>query len=84
MMRFPVPLFDGKKDSWYFIARLTNKEDYSDKEMGDRLLAVFQGLSGYFFFTNDETTKNSNLNRAIPYGDIESVWTYIYYSYSST
>lgn len=55
MMRFPVPLFDGKKDSWYFIARLTNKEDYSDKEMGDRLLAVFQGLSilKYFLFKVD-------------------------------
>jgi hypothetical protein len=44
-MRSPVPLLDGKKDPWYFVARLTNRDDYSDKEMGDRLLAIFQGLS---------------------------------------
>ena len=45
MMRFPTQIYEGKKDAWYFIARLANKEQYTDQLMGDRLLAVFQGLS---------------------------------------
>jgi hypothetical protein len=40
-------------------------------------------LGGYYFFSNDEPSENPIVNRAIPYEDIESVWTYIYYSYSA-
>jgi len=36
------------------------------------------------FATNDKKTENSNVNNEIPFGDIEGVWTYIYYSYSRT
>jgi hypothetical protein len=29
----------------------------------------------------DDKTKNPNIYKAIPYGDIEGVWTYLYFSY---
>ena len=31
----------------------------------------------------DDKTKNPNIFKAIPYGDIEAVWTYVYFSYSN-
>jgi hypothetical protein len=36
------------------------------------------------FATNDKKTGNANVNDNIAYGDIEGVWTYVYYSYSRT
>lgn len=33
--------------------------------------------------TNDKKTNNANIHKRIPFGDIEGVWTYIYYSYSA-
>jgi len=30
----------------------------------------------------DDTSKNPNIFKSIPYGDIEGVWTYVYFSYS--
>jgi hypothetical protein len=31
----------------------------------------------------DDKSKNPNIYKQIPYGDIEGVWTYIYLSYSN-
>lgn len=50
--------------------------------MGDRLLAMWQG-QGYYHFTTCDGEKNLvNLVSNVNYGDIEGVWTYVYYSYS--
>ena len=84
LTRYPVPLFQGKKEPWYFISRLTNKPKYGNVEMGDRVLAVWQGLQSYAFITNDVKSGNPNIVKSIPYGtEIEGLWTYFYYSYSS-
>lgn len=41
LTRFPEPMYDGKRDPWYFVSRLTSNENYENNEMGDRLLAIF-------------------------------------------
>ena len=47
------------------------------------MLAVFQGADGYYFFTQDDVTKNTNINQKIEFlPDIEGVWSYLYYSFS--
>ena len=51
--------------------------------MGDRLLAVFQGLGYYHFATCNQNNNNGNVNQNEEFnGDIEGLWTYLYYSYS--
>ena len=45
-------------------------------------MAIWLGQSGYFFSTHDDPSKNPNIYKSVPYGDIEGVWTYIYFSYS--
>ncbi|KAM3127221.1 hypothetical protein pb186bvf_020641 [Paramecium bursaria] len=80
--RQPVPLYNGKKEPWYFLSRLTNNVKYGNVVMGDRVLATWLGQEGFTFITNYVKTTNPKFNKAIPYGDIQGVWTYIYYIYS--
>jgi hypothetical protein len=82
MSRYPVPLLTGKNAPFYFVSRLTNNIPNNNIDLGDRVLAIFQGQGGYYFVTNDETTKNGNIHKPIAYEDIESVWTYLYFSFS--
>jgi hypothetical protein len=46
-------------------------------------LAIFQGASAYFFATYDFVTANNNVFQEAKFGDIEGVWTFMYFSYSS-
>jgi len=59
---------------------MTKNKEYSDFGLGDRTLAIWQA-QGYYHFTTF-TTDNPNLMNNINYGDIEGVWTFIYFSYS--
>ena len=83
LSRHPKPMYQGKSEPWYFMSRLTVNKEYQNVEKGDRLLAIWQGQGSYTFITNDYKSNNWNLNKNIEYGDIEGVWTYIYFSYSS-
>lgn len=40
---FPERLLYGKNAPWYFVSRLTSNYNYQNVDMGDRLLAVWQG-----------------------------------------
>jgi len=71
----------GKNQPWYFVSRLTRNNPYADIELGDRVLGVWLGADGYYFITMDDKSKNPNVYKSVPYGDIEGVWTYIYFSY---
>lgn len=51
--------------------------------MGDRLLAVWQGSDKYLFTSSDEPSNNGNVFSSVNFVDIEGVWTYVYFSYSS-
>ena len=41
MTRYPVAMFSGKKDPWYFVSRLTSNQNYGNINKGDRLLAIW-------------------------------------------
>ncbi|CAK59383.1 unnamed protein product (macronuclear) [Paramecium tetraurelia] len=84
LTRYPKPMYQGKTEPWYFVSRLTNNLKYQDTEKGDRLLGIWQGQGFYAFFTDDYKDTNQNLNEQIKYDDIEGVWTYFHFSYSST
>ena len=38
---YPVKLHNGKNAPWYFMARLTQHENYDNIRMGDRILAIW-------------------------------------------
>jgi len=57
LARTPVALL--KRENWHFVSRLTTNVPHKDITFGDRTLAVFLGLDGYYFFTNDDTTKSN-------------------------
>jgi hypothetical protein len=78
---YPSRLWLGKSQPWYFLARLTTNVPHSDIGPGDRTLAIFQGSTYYHFTGHDGDNPNSYVNIGFD-GDIEGVWTYIYYSYS--
>jgi hypothetical protein len=40
---YPKRLLDGKNAPWYFLARLARNDPYNDIDMGDRMLAIWQG-----------------------------------------
>lgn len=82
LTRHPEPLVNGNTEPWYFMSRLTSNDPYDNVRFGDRTLAVWLGKGGYTFITLDKKTNNPNMYSAIPYGDIEGVWTYLYFSYS--
>lgn len=50
--------------------------------MGDRVLAIWHYDTGYTFTTNDKASKNPNVNKNLATGDIEGLWSYVYFSYS--
>jgi hypothetical protein len=79
---FPSRLMNGKVAPWYFVSRLTSNIEYDDVKMGDRLLAIWQGQGYYHFTTCNTATSSPNIVSNINFGNIEGVWTYIYYSYS--
>lgn len=83
LARYPSVMLKGKNEPWYHLARLTSNEPYRDLQLGDRMLAVFQGADAYHFFTQDDVTKNVNINGKIEFlPDLEGVWTYLYFSFS--
>lgn len=41
MTRHPVPMYQGKRAPWYFVARLSGRKDFEDVGKGDRLLAIY-------------------------------------------
>jgi hypothetical protein len=43
LTRHPKPMFEGKKEPWYFMSRLTVNKEYQNIEKGDRLLAIWLG-----------------------------------------
>lgn len=80
---YPVRLINGKNAPWYFVARLTKNIPVKEGNMGDRILAIWQGRNYYHFTTCDLKSHNWNIIKNIDFGDIEGVWTYVYYSYSA-
>jgi hypothetical protein len=79
---YPVRLIPGKNAAWYFVSRLTMNLPAKDGALGDRMLAIWQG-QGYYHFTTCNAANNQwNVVHNVPYGDIEGLWTYIYYSHS--
>lgn len=82
LTRYPDYLEQRVKNTHYFLARLTSNEKYDDLGFGDRTLAIWHYDNGYVFTTLDMASKNPNVNKMINTGDIEGIWTYIYYSYS--
>ena len=50
--------------------------------MGDRVLAIWHYDNGYHFTALDKASRNPNVNQNIPTGDIEGLWSYVYFSYS--
>jgi len=48
------------------------------------MLAIWQG-QGFYHFTSCHGPRNVvNVIQNVDYGDIEGLWTYVYYSYGST
>ena len=41
LTRHPKPMYQGKKEPWYFMSRLTSNKEYQNVEKGDRLLAIW-------------------------------------------
>ena len=60
---------------------LTDKADAA--EYGDRILAVYQGVNVYALSTTNTGNGNLQSNVNAP-GDVEGLWTYLYYSHSKT
>jgi hypothetical protein len=63
------------------MARMTMNKPNGDIGMGDRMLAIWQGLGFYHYTTCDEPSKNPNVVKNAKVGDMEGAWTYVYYSY---
>lgn len=82
LQEYPVQLKFGKQAPWYIVSRMTNNQKHDNIGMGDRLLAIWQGNGIYLFVTNDKPSNNPNLAATIPFGDIDGVWTFVYFSYS--
>lgn len=81
---YPARLLSGKNEPWYFVSRLTYHKEYDNIRMGDRTLAIWQGQGYYHFTTCNAATNNPNQIENINFpADIEGLWTYVYYSYSS-
>jgi hypothetical protein len=85
LTRYPVAHLDGLNKPYYFIARLTeNVPNKNDKNLGDRTLATFFSQTSYHFATYNAKTNEPNVHGDIEYPkDIEGVWNYLYFSYSS-
>ena len=72
LTRYPDELLEGrKKNTYYFISRLSSNPTLGDLEFGDRTLAIWLYDTGYTFATVDTVTKNNNINKLVPTGDIE-------------
>lgn len=78
---YPKIMLSGKNGPWYFTARLTINKPFGDIGMGDRVLAIWQGQGYYHFTSNNVAANNPNIITNVPYGDIEGLWTYVYYSH---
>lgn len=78
---YPKRMLVGKQAPWYIVSRMTKNKPYADVGLGDRTLALWQG-QGYYHFTTYNINGQPNLVNNINYGDIEGVWTFIYFSYS--
>jgi hypothetical protein len=48
---------------------------------GDRTLSVFMTEDKFYFSTYNSNSKN--VYKTIDHNDLEGIWTFIYYSYSS-
>jgi hypothetical protein len=49
--------------------------------MGDRTLVIFLGRGFYDFYTHDVKANKPDVRVQLPYGDIEGVWVFMYFSY---
>lgn len=58
---------------------LTDKADQA--QVGDRILAFYQGTNVYALCTTNDDNGNLQSNVDSP-SDIEGLWTYLYYSHS--
>lgn len=48
------------------------------------MLAIYQAKSDYAFVTNDHKNNNYNTDAGrFEFGDIEAVWTFVHFSYTS-
>jgi hypothetical protein len=72
----------GKNAPWYIVSRLTKNNPNGDIGLGDRTLGIWQG-QGYYHFTTFHVSGQPNIIQNVDYGDIEGVWTFIYFSYSA-
>jgi len=78
---YPERLIKGKNAPWYIVSRLTKNPGTGDIGLGDRTLAIWQG-QGYYQFATFNVKGQPNLVQNVEYGDIEGVWTFVYFSYS--
>lgn len=64
------------------MARLTPNANFGNINFGDRLMAMWQGNGYYTYITCNTQNNNPNQLQNINFpGDIEGLWTYIYYSH---
>ncbi|CAD8155184.1 unnamed protein product [Paramecium octaurelia] len=80
---YPEQLQSGLTDQSYFVAKLTKNQQDGDDKIGDRLLTIFQTQEQYIFSAQHDKPERKEATAAIVFGDIEAVWTYVYYSYSA-
>lgn len=65
---YPVVQPTGKSDTWYIMSRMTTNMVGADlSAMGDRTLAIWQGVDYYYFATYDLTTNNYDLDHQMPF-----------------
>lgn len=84
MQLFPGFMKDGLLDKSYFVAKITKNIKDGDTLPGDRILTLFQTQDSYVFGAQHDRPERKESTLPIEYGDIEGVWTYVYYSYSTS
>ena len=81
-------LEEGAKEPLYFISKLSinqedGGEDNKEEKLGDYALLVHLGQESYEFVSCNSEGDDKSISQNIDHsGDIEGVWSYLYYSYS--
>jgi hypothetical protein len=81
MVAYPKRMIDGKNAPWYIISRMSKNKQGSDIGVGDRTLAIWQGVD-FYHFTTYNIAGEANIINNIQFDDIDGVWTFLYFSYS--